>query len=106
MDGTRIEGPVVVYDDDHNYLVGVIAEGLRDDGHDVTLVTTESIVSAWTEATLEQHLIQACLMHKGVQLVLSHRLLGAGDRVVTVACDYSQREQPLEAASVVMIGVA
>ena len=103
MEGATVEGPVVVYDDDHNYLGGVIAEKLRDDGHDVTLVTTESMVSAWTVNTLEQHFIQTQMMQKGIELVLSHRLAVVGDGMVKVACDYSGREQQLEAHSVVMI---
>lgn len=94
---------MVVYDDDHNYLGGVIAEKLRGDGHHVTLVTTESIVSAWTVNTLEQHFIQTRLLEKGIELVLSHRLAALGNGVVTLACDYSGREKQLPAASVVMI---
>ena len=37
--GPRPEGPVLVYDDDHYYLGGVLAEKLRRDGLEVTLVT-------------------------------------------------------------------
>jgi dimethylamine/trimethylamine dehydrogenase len=38
-------GPVVVYDDDHYYIGGVIAEKLRGDGLEVTLVTPANEVS-------------------------------------------------------------
>ena len=37
--GPRPEGPVLVYDDDHYYLGGVLAEKLRRDGLEVTLAT-------------------------------------------------------------------
>ena len=46
-------GPVVIWDDDHYYLGGVIAELCRHAGHDVVLVTTAATVSAWTVNTLE-----------------------------------------------------
>ena len=42
-------------------------------------------------------------MQKGIELVLSHRLAAVGDRAVTVACNYSGREQQLDAHRVVMI---
>ena len=47
---------VVVWDDDHYYMGGVIAEKLRGDGVEVTLVTPDPVVSSWTVLTLEQHL--------------------------------------------------
>ena len=103
MDGIAPQGPVLVYDDDHNYLGGVLAEKLRNDGLPVTLVSPESLVSAWTTNTLEQHFIQARLMKKDVSLVLSHRLTAVKEGGVTVTCDYSERERSLEAATVVMI---
>ena len=47
--GQRPSGKrVVVFDDDHYYLGGVTAELLRQEGYDVSLVTPESQVSAWT----------------------------------------------------------
>ena len=54
MAGLRISGHVVVYDDDHYYMGGVIAESLVNAGAKVTLVTPAADVSAWTHNTLEQ----------------------------------------------------
>ena len=39
MDGREPQGPVLVFDDDHYFMGGVIAERLRALGRDVTLVT-------------------------------------------------------------------
>jgi dimethylamine/trimethylamine dehydrogenase len=89
---------VVVYDDDHFYLGGVLAELLAQQGRSVTLVTPASAVSAWTEKTMEQPRIHRRLVDIGVEIILSHRVLGAGagrlelqcaltDRVSTVAAD-------------------
>ena len=41
-------GPVVVFDDDHYYIGGVLAEALRLAGLEVTLVTPANEVSTWT----------------------------------------------------------
>lgn len=101
--GAGIDGPVAVFDDDNFYLGGVLAEKLRRDGRDVTLVTTASEVSAWTVNTMEQHRIQARLMELGVRIVTSHNLVRVGDGEVELACIYTDRSQNLAAASVVMV---
>lgn len=62
------EGPVLIYDDDHFYLAGVIAEKLVKDGHKVIFVTPESLVSSFSTNTLEQPRIQARLIELGVQI--------------------------------------
>src|SRR5579875_1431623 len=48
------DGRVVVYDDDHYYMGGVIAEHLAEHGCEVTFVTPESLVSSFTQHTAEQ----------------------------------------------------
>jgi dimethylamine/trimethylamine dehydrogenase len=48
MAGTEPSGPVVIFDDEHYYMGGVIAEKLARSGMAVTLVTPESLVSAFT----------------------------------------------------------
>ena len=58
-------GPVVVYDDDQAYLAGVIAEHLAVLGSKVCFITPASMVSPWTQATLEQTRIQTSLLNKG-----------------------------------------
>ena len=66
MEGATLEGPVVVFDDDHYYMGGVIAEKLVEDGHTVSIVTPEDSVSAWTAYTLEHERIQTRMRQLGV----------------------------------------
>jgi dimethylamine/trimethylamine dehydrogenase len=101
--GARILGPVVIFDDDNFYLGGLIAEKLRDEGRDVTLVTTESVVSAWTTHTLEQHRIQAQVLRLDIEVVAKHNLVGIGKSEVELACLYTERRRTIAAASVVMV---
>jgi len=75
LDGAEGGGRVLVYDDEHYYMGGVIAEWLRSRGHEVCLVTPESKVSVWTENTLEQERIQSRLLALGVEILVSHELL-------------------------------
>ncbi len=67
MEGAALEGPVVVFDDDHYYMGGVIAEKLVQDGHTVSIVTPEATVSAWTTYTLEHERIQTRMRELGVE---------------------------------------
>ncbi|MGD8418816.1 MAG: FAD-dependent oxidoreductase [Gammaproteobacteria bacterium] len=68
-------GRILIYDDDHYYMGGVIAELYRGQGHEVCLVTPESKVSLWTENTLEQEKIQSRLLELGVEILVSHQML-------------------------------
>ncbi|GAB4504239.1 MAG: NAD(P)-binding protein [Anaerolineales bacterium] len=98
LDGKLPAGRVILYDDDHFYLGGVLAELLVQNGCHVTLVTPAPLVSYWTQFTLEQSRIQTRLMKLGVELLpqtlltdiqpdsvtLSHVLTGA---LVRLPCE-------------------
>ncbi|MDA1072463.1 MAG: NADH:flavin oxidoreductase, partial [Proteobacteria bacterium] len=101
--GTIPEGPVLVYDDDHYYMGGVIAELLSDAGCEVTLATPDSKVSSWTDHTLEQYRIQARLMGLGVAIVASHRLHAIDEDGATLSCIYTGRMRELSVGTVVMV---
>jgi len=59
---------IVIYDDDHYYMGGVLAELLATNGCNVSLVTPASMISYWSQFTLEQERVQAKLMKLGVKL--------------------------------------
>jgi len=103
MAGIRPVGPVIVFDDDHYYLGGVIAEKLLRDGLDVTLVTPEPEVSAWTQNTDEQETIQAHLIEIGVQIEIATALSAIGEDFVELECVYSEQEREQDAGSVVLV---
>ncbi|MEO5887308.1 MAG: FAD-dependent oxidoreductase, partial [Anaerolineales bacterium] len=63
---------VVIYDDDHYYMGGVLAELLATQGYKVSLVTPAPLVSYWSQYTLEQEKIQSKLMNLGVKLYPQH----------------------------------
>jgi dimethylamine/trimethylamine dehydrogenase len=101
--GTLIAGPAVVFDDEHYYMGGVIAEELRRRGLAATLVTTAGSVSAWTEASLEQPFIQARVLEAGIEVIVSHSVAAVGEREIEIACVYTDRRRSLRAASAVMV---
>jgi len=74
MDGKSVIGNVVIYDDDHYYMGGVLAEWLAEQGCQVSLITPAPLVSYWSQFTLEQERIQQKLMRLGVKLYSQHIL--------------------------------
>lgn len=97
------KGPVVVFDDDHYYMGGLMAEKLRLAGNEVTYVTPAPDVSNWTHNTMEQGRIQTRLIELGVTIVPLQNLIHIGADQVTLACMYTGRENTLSASSVVMV---
>ena len=94
---------VVVFDDDHYYMGGVLAEVLAASGRSVTLVTPEARVSQWTEATMEQHRIQRRVLEAGVRVMTTTTLVGAGVDGARVACIYTEREQELDCDALLLV---
>jgi len=104
MSGVRPRGRrVVLYDDDHYYLGGVLAELLDAEGFAVVLVTPAGRVSEWTINTLEQHRIQRRLLEIGVELKLSAAVIEAGSDGVTLTDAYTGREANIAADALVTV---
>jgi dimethylamine/trimethylamine dehydrogenase len=82
---------------------GVIAEAVRNAGHEVTLVTSDGVVSGFAQHTLDQGRIQARIIELGIEIVTSHVLKAIGPGDVTLACAYSGREHRYDAGTVVNI---
>ena len=103
MGGTAIPGRVLLYDDDHFYMGGVIAEALVARGNEVVLVTTASNVSPMCQGTLDQGRIQARLIELGVELIVSHALAAFDEDNATISCVYSGRKRIIDCESVVSV---
>ncbi len=103
MGGLIPAGPVVVYDDDHYYLGGVIAEALRRAGLEVTLVTPANEVSTWTRHTEEQHRIQERILRLGIVIETGTFLAGVERDRVTLEAVHTGDRREAGAAIVVMV---
>lgn len=103
MAGIVPVGPVIVFDDDHYYMGGLMAEKLRLLGLDLTYVTPVADVSHWTHNTMEQGKIQTRLIELGVKIVPLNNLASIQPDHVELACVYADRKQELACKSVVMV---
>jgi dimethylamine/trimethylamine dehydrogenase len=104
MRGKRPRGQrVVLFDDDHYYLGGVLAELLDSEGFQVVLVTPAPGVSQWTENTLEQRRVQRRLLEAGIELLLSHAVVEGTADGVDVVDAFTGRDASISADSLVAV---
>jgi dimethylamine/trimethylamine dehydrogenase len=104
MAGKRPAGPnVTIFDDDHYYLGGVLAELLVKEGHTVTLVTPASLASYYTRASLEQAAIQSRLLNLGITMRANEAVKRIAKGSAAVACVFTQKETGIEADCVVLV---
>ena len=94
---------IVIYDDDQGYLAGVIADHLSSAGHNITFVTPASVVSPWTEHTLEQERIQTTLLNQGVNIILNKTLVHAREGSVDARCVYTQRVSQIPCKTLILV---
>ena len=103
MDGISVQGRVVVFDDDHFYMGGVIAEKLRREGHEVSLVTPAPDVSTWTHKTLEQKKIQKHLIELGVELVTQTDLAAVHSGMIELSCVFTDNLTQSACESLILV---
>ena len=103
MSGRFPTGNVTLYDDDHYYMGGVLAELLVQKGCRVTLVTTAAYVSEWTNNTLEQAEIHKRLAEMGVDIQLNRGVVSIGKSFVATNCVYTNQTREQEADAVVIV---
>ncbi|GAB4542572.1 MAG: NAD(P)-binding protein [Anaerolineales bacterium] len=103
MNGKLPSGNVVIFDDDHYYMGGVLAELLAENGCKVALVTPAATISAWTEYTLERDKVYKRLLALGVTLLPHHALLSVtgGRAALAHTLTAAESSQPCDAVVLV-----
>ena len=103
---TELGGPslqVTIFDDDHFYLGGVLAELLASRGHVVRLVTPAPLVSSWTAYTLELGAIQRRVRDAGVIVEVNRAVTGIGEGEARLACVFTGTESSVKSDAVVLV---
>jgi len=103
MAGRLPSGRVILLDDDHYYLGGVLAELLTQNGCKVTLVTPAPEVSRWTHFTLEQERIEKRLLSLGVTILPRQLIASIHPQAVTVTHTLTNAETSLPCDGVVLV---
>ena len=97
------EGPVIIWDDDHYYMGGILAELCRAAGLEVTLVTPAATVSAWTANTLESLPIAKRIARLGIAVFPYTSVAGYSGGKVQLVSGLTGAETHLPAASLVTV---
>ncbi len=103
MAGRVPSGKIVIFDDDHYYMGGVLAELLASAGASVTLITPAAYVSEWSNNTLEQAAIHRKLASLGVAIELNKAVAAIGPASVTVECVFTGVSTDIPADAVVLV---
>ena len=104
--GASLDGPVVIYDFDHYYMGGCLAELLRGRGHEVTLVTNANAVSAWTFMNNELAQIRSRMIELGIHTELENTVTGFANgaaELTSIYCDRTVRS--IDCGALVVVGV-
>ena len=94
---------ILLYDDDHYYIGGILAELLAKEGFQVTLVTPDSLVSFHTRHTMEQATIQARLINLGVRIMANTALDSIASDHATLSCTFTSNESKVDAGAVLLV---
>ena len=96
--GTTPSGPVLVFDDEHNYMATALAADLARKGCGVTYATTMPEPAPWTGNTLEQRFILQDLKTLGVNVLTVQDIEGAGPGTIRLSGG------PVPADTLVLVG--
>lgn len=103
--GAEIESPVVIYDFNHYYMGSCLAELLRKQGKDVTIVTTANAVSAWTFMNNELAEIRVRMIELGIGIVLEHYLTEFSNGSAKLMSIYRDRTvHSIDCGSLLIVG--
>ncbi|MGH6854134.1 MAG: FAD-dependent oxidoreductase [Aestuariivirga sp.] len=104
MAGMRPKGKhVAIFDDDHYYMGGVLAELLRKEGYGVSLVTPAALVSTYTKWTLEQARIQTRLLDIGVDIFANTAVTSVAADHVALGCVFTGKGSTLACDATVLV---
>lgn len=103
MNGNHPSGKALIYDDDHYYMGGVLAELLAQNGCEVTLMTPAPIISYWTQFTLEQERILKRLHDLNVTLLANHVIASYASTTASVTNTITFAESTLACDAIVMV---
>jgi len=104
MAGSRPAGErILLFDDDHYYLGGVLAELLAAEGKRVTLVTPAPRVSEWSVNTMEHERIHRRLVEADVELVTAQALAAVASGVARLVDVYTGRDEELPLDGLVLV---
>ena len=87
--GAVLSGEVLIYDDDHYFMAGALAEQLLQSARRVRYVSPAASISSWTAMTNEQDFIQRRLLSMGIETAFGQLAAALDGQCFVTRCVYS-----------------
>ena len=104
LNGCELKSPVIIFDFDYYYMGGLMAEYIKDLGHEVTIITPFDKVSPWSFNSNEIDEIQLRLIEKDIRVLSQHRITKVEDSSVKTIHKVSHEEADIDRGSLVLVG--
>ena len=104
LNGCELKSPVIIFDFDYYYMGGLIAEYIKDLGHEVTIMTPFDKVSPWSFNSNEIDEIQLRLQEKDIRVITQCRIKKVKDSSVKLIHKVSHEETDIDRGSLVLVG--
>ena len=104
LNGCELKSPVIIFDFDYYYMGGLMAEYIKDLGHEVTIITPFDKVSPWSFNSNEIDEIQLRLQEKNIRVITQCRIKKVKDSSVKLIHKVSHEETDIDRGSLVLVG--
>ena len=104
LNGLELKSPVIIFDFDYYYMGGLMAEYIKDLGHEVTIITPFDKVSPWSFNSNEIDEIQLRLQEKDIRVITQCRIKKVKDSSVKLIHKVSHEETDIDRGSLVLVG--
>ena len=104
LNGCELKSPVIVFDFDYYYMGGLMAEFIKDLGHEVMIITPFDKVSPWSFNSNEIDDIELRLLEKDIRVLTQHRITSVEDSSVKTIQKVSHEENDIDRGSLVLVG--
>ena len=104
LNGCELKSPVIIFDFDYYYMGGLMAEYIKNLGHEVTIITPFDKVSPWSFNSNEIDEIELRLLGKDIRVFTQHRIIRIGDSSVKTIHKVSLEETNIDRDSLVLVG--
>ena len=104
LNGCELKSPVIIFDFDYYYMGGLMAEYIKDLGHEVTIITPFDKVSPWSFNSNEIDEIQLRLQEKDIRVITQCRIKKVKDSSLKLIHKVSHEETDIDRGSLVLVG--
>ncbi|MDA7596686.1 FAD-dependent oxidoreductase [Gammaproteobacteria bacterium] len=104
LEGYELQSPVIIFDFDYYYMGGLIAEYIKDLGHEVTIITPFEKVSPWSFNSNEVSEIESRLLDKDIKVLTKHRINDIGESSIKIIHQVTNKKTDVDRGSLVLVG--